>query len=153
MMSKSSEAPVGQLLEWFVKYRQLRMAAVRRLDIRAANRHVFLASAAAADLVATPQGRSAVEGLLSHPDIHLRVDAGMLIIDWAPEKVVPLFGQLLDADLSAIGSREERLEIKLDAAEWLYRHFGIRNGDRNALIEPLKAYGVALAYRDPAKWQ
>jgi hypothetical protein len=125
MILPISEAPVSELLSRFVRHRELRMDAVRRLDVPAANRHFLAAAAAAESLARTVAGRSALERLLDHPTVHLRVAAGSYVIDWAPAEVVPLFGRLLDADLSSIESPAERSEIRLDAMEWLYKHLGV----------------------------
>ena len=55
---------------------------------------------------------------------------------------------MLDADLSSIDSPDERLDIRQTSKEWLFSYFGITNADRNALIEPLRSYGIELRYKD-----
>lgn len=139
----------------FIAQTQLRMAAVCRLDPAAANRHLAKAKAAAETLAATPEGRAEIEKLLAHPVVHIRLSAAEEMADWAPETAIPIFGRLLDADLIAmgVGSPDERLDIRDRAKSWLYRYFDVRSWNRNDLIEPLKAYGVELTYRDHSKWQ
>jgi hypothetical protein len=74
-------------------------------------------------------------------------------MEWAPRKAIPVLGWLLDADLEAISSVDERLDIRINTKDLLYKYFDIRSSDRNDLIEPLKEYGVELSYRDHAKWR
>ncbi len=74
-------------------------------------------------------------------------------MDWAPDKAIPVFGSMLDADLSSIPSIDERLDIRVISRDWLYKHFNIRSANRNDLIEPLRAYGIELEHRDESRWQ
>jgi hypothetical protein len=153
MTPQTPREPIEKLLNTFFKYEELRMQAVRRLDVPAANRYLLRVSAASKALAATPDGRDELEKLLSHPTEYIRLSAAGTIMRWAPEKAIPIFGQLLVDHLSAITSVDERLDIRITAKDWLYRHFNIRSFDRNDLIEPLKAYGIDLPHRDHKVWQ
>jgi hypothetical protein len=74
------------------------------------------------------------------------------VLEWSPEKAVPVLGRLLVEDLSAENSIDERIDIRVEASGWLYRHFGIRDYDRNKLIEPLRTYGVNIPWREEQIW-
>ena len=129
-------------------------SAVRNSDVPKANRLLLRVSGGLDSLASRgADGRLALERLLEQASPYMRLRAAGSVLSWAPEKAIPVLARLVDDELGVARTPEERLDIRTEAKGWLYRHFGIRNGDRNALIEPLKAYGVALAYRDPAKWQ
>ena len=153
MTRKISELSISEAIDAFVGHLALRMQGVRNLDVPAANRHFLKAKAVADKLVASEPGRLAIEELLAHPILHIQVSAAEYVRRWDPDKVIPFLGRLLDADLSTIASVDERLDIRCRAKDALYMHFGIRSWDRNDLIEPLKAYGVNLTYRDHSAWQ
>jgi hypothetical protein len=148
-----SENSVRDLLQAFLDCEELRMQAVRRLDVPAANKYCLKAAAAAEALSKTAEGRAEIEKLLGHATLYVRVRAAEAVMDWAPDKAIPVFGSMLDADLSSIPSVDERLDIRVISGDWLYKYFDIRSSDRNDLIEPLKEYGVELSYRDHTRWQ
>ena len=152
-MTRKTSDMIDENLSLFLRHLRMRMEALNKLDIPASNRHFLKAEEKAALLIASNAGRQAVEKLLQHPTVHIRLSAAEHVINWAPQTVIPLLGQLLDADLSAIGSADERLDIRVRTKDALYAHFHIRSSDRNDLIEPLRAYGVHLPYRDYSKWQ
>lgn len=153
MIRKISDTTISEKVAAFLTYSVRQVEAVRIDDVPAANRHFLKAAAAAETLAASPEGRLALEKLLEHPTLYVQVGAAEYVRRWNPDRVIPFFGRLLDADLSSIASVDERLEIRIRAGDALYKHFGIRSWDRNDLIEPLKAYGVDLAYWDHSKWQ
>jgi hypothetical protein len=153
MIRRISDISTKRLLGEFLRHEELRMHAVRRLDVPAANRHQLKASALSEALAATPEGRAELEKLLSYPKLYVRVSAAGNVLGWAPRKAIPVLGRLLDADFETISSIDERLDIRVGAKDLLYKYFDIRSSDRNDLIEPLKKYGVELSYRDHAKWQ
>ena len=64
-----------------------------------------------------------------------------------------MLGRLLVEQFELELSPQERVELRISAKEALYRHFGINDFDQNKLIEPLRAYGVDLPYRDHGAWQ
>ncbi|TKT81273.1 hypothetical protein [Aquamicrobium sp. LC103] len=153
MARRISSLSTDELIAVYIDHLELRMEAVCNLYVGGANRHFLKAHRARDKLVATAEGRSALEGLLSHPTLHVRVSAAAAVMTWDAERVIPFLGGLLDADLSAIPSVDERLEIRITAMDLLYMHFDVRSSDRNDLIEPLRAYGVELSYRDHSLWQ
>lgn len=153
MTPTNSKASIQQMSKTFVEQQEKRMAAIRNLDVPAANRHHMRAAVVAEALSSTPAGRAALEKLHGHPILHIRLSAAENAMKWAPDEVIPFLGNLLDADLSFIESPDERLDIRDRAKGMLYKHFDIRSWDRNDLIEPLRAYGVELSYRDRSKWQ
>jgi hypothetical protein len=149
-MTRQTPDEIEKLIEKFLRHENLRMEAVRQLNVPKANRHLVKNSEAAEVLQATAEGRAALEALLDDPELHVRVAAAEEVMRWNPDKVIPLFGRLLDLDgeLSHVDSVDERGDIRLRARLWLYKHFNIDNADRNELIEPLKAYGVKLKRRE-----
>ena len=149
-MTRQTSDQVDELIEKFLRHENLRMEAIRQQNVPKANRHLVKYSATGEALRSTAEGRAALEALLDDPELHVRVAVAEEIMRWDPEKVIPLFGRLLDldGDLRQIDSVEELGDIRLRAELWLYQHFNIRNSDRNELIEPLKAYGVTLKRRE-----
>lgn len=154
MTRQISRMSIRELLERVYKYQELYQAAVRQEDVPTANRHILRVSESVDALAALiPEGREALESLLTHPDAYLRLRAAGSVIGWSPEKAIPVLGRLLSEDLGPKLSPDERLDIRTEAKGWLYEHFGIHSYNRNDLIEPLRAYGVDLPYRDYTKWQ
>lgn len=147
-----SEESVEELLGLFLKYENLRLRAVRALDVPAVNRNVLRSAAVIDELSRLPAGRSEMEKLLDDPSTYLRVRTAGAVMRWAPEKAIPVFAGMLDADMSDIASPDERLDIRTISEDWLFRHFRIRSADRNDLIEPLRAYGIELARQDRSRW-
>lgn len=147
MIPQASEDGIRRLVRSFLRHQERHIEAVRRLDTPAANR-TFLNRVATSDqLVASEEGRWELERLLAHPALHVRITAAALVLDWAPEKAIPILGGVLDADLSDIPSVQERIDITASARHMLYVYFGIRSWDRNDLIDPLRKYGIELRRR------
>lgn len=150
-MTPQTSENVARLIDGFLLHHKQRIEAVRRQDVPKANRHLLKAGESADMLRVSPGGRAAMERLLDHLDPNVQLSAGEEVMKWDPEKVVPLLGGLLDADLNHIESVDERLDIRHRARAWLFKHFNIWSADRNDLIEPLKAYGVNLRSREYTK--
>jgi hypothetical protein len=68
MNRRISDISTKRLLAEFLKHEELRMQAVRELDVPAANRHQLKASALSEALAASSEGRAELEKLLSHPN-------------------------------------------------------------------------------------
>ncbi|MEX0955493.1 MAG: hypothetical protein WDZ83_09805 [Rhizobiaceae bacterium] len=149
-MTRQTSDQTNKLIDKFLRHENLRMEAIRQQNVPKANRHLLKSSEAGAILRSTAEGRAELEALLDDPELHVGVAAAEEVMRWDPDKVIPLFGRLLDldGDLSHIDSVDERGDIRLRARLWLYKHFNIRNADRNELIEPLKSYGVNLKRRE-----
>ncbi len=148
-----SDLSTEELMHDLLKYQNLHRLAVRRNDILALNRHILKVSAAADSLAAKiPHGREALEQLLVHPTAYVRLRAAGRVLMWAPEKAVPVLGRLLIEDLGNESSPDERIDIRTEAKGWLYQHFDIRSFNRNDLIEPLRAYGIEIPYRQEEIW-
>jgi hypothetical protein len=104
-------------------------------------------------LAATSRGKDALEALIYSPRPYVRLRAGQWVLKWNPRIAIPVLAQIMIEDFRQNLSVDERLELRASAKETLYGHFGIRSFDRNDLIKPLQAYGVALPYRDHDQWQ
>lgn len=149
----SSDMPVDALLGLLFKYRELHRQAVRRIDVPAGNRHILKVIKAGDALASTSPGRDALEKLLAHPMAYMRLRAAQSVMEWDSKIAIPVLGRLLFEDLGEESSADERIDIRTEAKETLFLHFGINSWNRNDLIEPLKAYGVDLPYRDYDKWR
>ena len=123
MTPRISKMAVDELLSDFLSFVDQRMEAVRAIDVPKINRHVLKISAVGDALSATTAGRAELERLLSHPIVYVQVAAAAAMMKWAPEKAIPLFGVLLDADLTAISSPDERLDIRTTAKHLAPRAF------------------------------
>jgi hypothetical protein len=137
----------------FVDEENRRMDAVKRQDVPAANHHFAKGETAAQLLESNANGRRAMEELMHHPLLHIRLSAAEHVLSWDPTITIPFLGRLLDMELLEIVSVDEKLDIRTRAKDALYRFFGIESSNRNDLIEPLRAYGVELPWRDHARWQ
>lgn len=97
-------------------------------------------------------GRQAIETWLGSDKTLVRFHAARRIIVWNSDVAIPVLGRLLVDPLPSHFTGYERFSIKSSANHSLYKHFDIRNFDRNSLIEPLKAYGIDLPYRPEQIW-
>lgn len=132
----------------------LRMEAVCRLDVPAANIQILAIARILNRLRSTAAGRSAVEDLLLHPAWRVKISAAEAASPWAARSAVPVLGQALIENLrDAIASPDERLDIRIRAGDSVYKYFEIEGRDRNLLIAPLRAYGIDLPWYDHSKWQ
>lgn len=142
MTQKIFELPTAELVELFLHIQQRRRLAVRAFNTPEVNRWVRKSVPVQESLASTPGGRVALESLLTQADPYILVRAAGVVIKWAPEKAIPIFASMLDADLSSIDSPDERLDIRQTSKEWLFSYFGITNADRNALIEAKSQGGL-----------
>ena len=147
MIQRNSRESVAGDIHELEEQVRLRMAAVRLLDVPASNRILLKCMETAKRLAGTVEGRDAVEVLLNDRRASIRCQAASAVMEWDPGKAIPIFGRLLFEALPEL-SAGERLDLRVTASQWLFKHFGIRNADRNALIEPLRAYGIELPYKD-----
>lgn len=147
MIRQTSDLSTEALCSAWVEQLELRMSAVRAIDVPKANRHHRKAAQLAKALASTLEGRAAIQRLLSHPKLHIQLSAAELMMGWNPDGVIPRLGKMLDQDLSDLDSPDERIDIRDRAKGQLYNHFNIRSSDRNDLIKPLAMYGVHLSYR------
>lgn len=152
MTRRTSERSVQMQLERFLKFQKLQEIAFRDGDISAANQHHMKQAAASKHLAQSPEGRAILEDLLQSSDAFIRLRAGGTVIDWRPDMAIPVLARLMFEELPNLKGGV-RLEIRTTAKGLLYNHFNIRSFDRNDLIEPLKAHGIDLPYRDHTKWQ
>lgn len=127
--------------------------AFRAEDIPAANRHFMKVKQYADALVETSAGKHVLEALTQSPLPFVRLRAARRVLNWDPGMAIPVLGRLLVETFDPEISVDERLELKLGARHCLFEFFGVKNFDRNALIEPLKGYGVDLPYQDHRKWE
>lgn len=153
MTQAISNLPVEALVEGFAKHQGLQQSAIRGQDIPAANRHFTRMKTYADALARTLPGRNALERLLNSPSPFIRLRAAHRVLTWAPDRAIPVLGRLLVDPFEPPLSPQERIELKLGAKETLFEHFDIRDFDQNKLIDPLRAFGVDLPYRDYSAWQ
>ena len=152
MTRRASDTVLRTQLERFLRFQELQALAIRDGHISTANRHYSKMAAAKKQLAQSSEGRAVLEELLQSSDAFVRLRAGGQVIDWRPDMAIPVLARLMFEELPDL-SAGEWLEIRQTAKGLLYNHFNIRSFDRNDLIEPLKAYGVSLPYRDHMIWQ
>lgn len=153
MIRATSDLPVDTLVQRFLKYQEHQQMAIRAENIPAANRHAMKVKQYADALAATSRGRDVLKELTRSPLPFVRHRAAQWALDWDPAIAVPVLGRHLIEDFGSDLSIDERLELRFSAKLGLHHFFGIRSYDHNDLIEPLKAYGVDLPYRDHSLWQ
>lgn len=147
-MSHPTEFSSANLLEKILLHRKNHMMHLRAERIPAANRELLTAKKYC-DILSSNQydGRMRLEMLLLNEEALVRILAASYVIQWAPDKVIPVMGRLLVDDLGAERGAVERVHIRISAAELLYQHFGITDYDQNKLIDPLRENGIELPYR------
>ena len=151
MIQHNSNA-IDEHLRMFFEQHHLYAAAVRRQDVPAANRCLLKVSSRLDAIAGLAGGKALLEGLLDHVEPYIRLRAAGSVMGWMPYLAIPVFGRLLAEEINNL-SPYERLDIDAEAVGWLYKHFEIRSFNQNDLIEPLRAYGIELPYRDYAAWQ
>lgn len=151
MIQRGSKT-IDEHLRMFFEQHDSYAAAVRRQDVPAANRCLLKVSSCLDAVAGLPGGKALLEKLLDHDEPYIRLRAAGSVMDWMPDLAIPVFGRLLAEDINNL-SPYERLDIHAEAVGWLYKYFKIRSFNQNDLIEPLRAYGVELPYRDYAAWQ
>ena len=144
MIQTGSDQPNDALLSGFLKHAELQRQAVTRQNVPEANRQLEKLRPIANRLSATPEGRKGLEALLLDARPFVRQEAAKWAMAWNPERAIPVLGTLLVEEFGDQVTVDERLELRYSARLTLYLHFGIRDFDRNKLIEPLRAYGIVL---------
>lgn len=153
MTRAASDLSIDVLRERLLKYQERQQMAIRDENVPEANRHFLKVKQYADALADTPRGRDVLEELARSPLPFVRLRAAYRVRAWAPRIAIPVLGRLVIEQFGADLSIDERLELRINAKEALYSFFGIDSYDHNDLIEPLKAYGVDLPYRDHSLWQ
>lgn len=152
MQSANSETSTDKLVGALMKHQALEIEACEREDIAAANRQVDKLSAVLDQLARTAVGRQALEKLMSHEMPEVRLRAAGAVMAWAPDMAIPVLGRLV-ADWKPKDPHRGYVAVRTEAKGWLYDHFGVTDFDQNKLIDPLRAYGIDLPYRDYSAWQ
>lgn len=137
---------VEDLVSEFVKFQCLEIMAQERDDVRSANRYFDGMYAALKALADSQEGRDALEELMEHdlPEVQLR--AAGKVMSWAPEKAIPLLGRLI-VEWRPKDPKKGYVAVRIEASGWLYDYFGIKDFDRNKLIDPLRTYGIDMPRR------
>jgi len=153
MTSMRSSRTLEQWTEEFVRRLKKQAEADRADDVPTYNRlHKKVVEALNAILGAGPRGRDVLENLLSHETPQVRMWAAGQVMKWDPDKAIPLLGHLIVDKLPDETAAMERVTIRMGASSYLEKHFGVKNYDRNELIEPLKAYGIGVPRRSEQPW-
>jgi hypothetical protein len=138
----------GDAAAWtarFLKYQALEVAAQRRRDIPAANRHVEKVTEALAALAAAGmQGRSTLEKFLKDPDPSIRGRSASEVIAWDPDRAIPVLARLLHEPLDPESASSEAVLVRLEARFALLRYFGLDILDPTELPDRLAAMGIDL---------
>jgi len=138
---------VTVLMAAFLKYQQDEIDA-RELDKTRLGNKFFDKSRACLDLLQkTKEGRAALEGLLTHDSAEVRLAAANRVLQWNSDLAIPLLGYL-SAHWRPRNPEKGYVPVGFSATLILLQHFGIRNADTNALIGPMRAYGIEMPF-DP----
>jgi hypothetical protein len=148
-----SDQSVGIICGLLLEAQERQQFALRSGNIPAANRSLLKVRKYADALTGSSQGRDALEGLLTSPSPFVRLRAAHRVCGWNPKLAVPVLGRLIYESLPVDLSSDERTELRASAKHSLFNFFKVPRFDRNDLIEPLRAYGVELPWRDHARWQ
>jgi hypothetical protein len=143
MVRNASKKDNAQLVTAIVAHEDSHRLAVRRDDIRGANRWFEKSRVALDDLAGrVPDGRTSVEALLWHSSSFVRLAAAAKVREWAPDLAIPVLADLYLVEREADTSTSERGSVAISAKGLLYRIFGITSYDPDDLIEPLRRYGI-----------
>jgi hypothetical protein len=95
-MTRTRASSVDQLVERIVQAEIAEAAALERLDTRAQNRCADRLDAAIRELLSQGEaGRTTLEKLLQHERPMIRLAAASKVLEWDPDRAVPIFEQLL----------------------------------------------------------
>jgi len=98
----------------------------------------------AGELMETPEGRAAMEGLLDHPSSRLRYAVSTAVIEWAPEKAIPVLARLIYEPFDEELEPWEEVSVRTRACMPLAYHFGYHPSQWTELPERLAEYGIDL---------
>jgi hypothetical protein len=131
--------------ERFLKYQKLQADAQRRNDIPAANRHVEKVTEALDALAKDgPEGRDALERLIGDPDPSTRGRAARRVLEWDPDRAIPVLAHLLHEPLDPKSASVEAVVIRREARFALQKYFGLDMFDPTELPDRLAAMGITL---------
>ncbi|WP_223478066.1 hypothetical protein [Oricola indica] len=139
---------VGDAEGWtrrFLKYQALQVAAQRRGDIPAANRHVEKVTEALDVLAKTGlDGRMALERLMNDTDPSTRGRAARRVMEWDPDRAIPVLARLLYEQSDPQSVSVEAVLIVREARYALQKYFGLDLFDPTELPDRLAAMGITL---------
>jgi len=98
----------------------------------------------AGQLMKTSEGRAAMEELLQNPSPWLRYAISTAVIEWAPEKAIPVLARLLHEPLEEEMEPWEEVSVRTQACMPLAYHFGYHPSNWSELPERLAEYGIDL---------
>ena len=144
---------LDDLLRRYFRLQHRQILANRRQDIPAYNRiydRVWYAMQAIEDFGG--DGKQAIEAMLEHDEPMIRFRAAERVQKWNPDLAIPVLGRLLIEPFPEVSTGFERFSIHVDAKMALRKFFELKEFNQNALIEPLKAYGIDLPRRPEQIW-
>ena len=98
----------------------------------------------AGELMESADGRAAMEELLQNPSSRLRYAISTAVIEWAPEKAIPVLARLLYEPLDENMEPWEEVSVRIHARMPLAYHFGYHPADWTELPERLAEHGIDL---------
>lgn len=98
----------------------------------------------AGDLMESAEGRAAMEGLLQNPSPQLRYAASTAVIEWAPEKAIPILARLIYEPFDEEMEPWEEVSVRTRACMPLAYHFGYHPSNWSELPERLAEHGIDL---------
>lgn len=92
----------------------------------------------------TAEGRAAMEELQQHPSPQLRYAASSAVIEWAPEKAIPVLARLLHEPFEEDMEPWEEVSVRTQACMPLAEYFGYHPSNWSELPEQLAEFGIDL---------
>lgn len=145
MTSIPSAGDAERWAERFLEYQTLQADAQRRNDIPAANRHVKKVTESLDALAKSgKEGRDLLEKLMGDDDPSIRGRAARRVMEWDPDRAIPVLARLLYEQLHFESASVERVIIRTEAEHALLKYFGLDMFDPTELPDRLVAMGIDL---------
>jgi len=145
MTSIPSAGDAERWAERFLKYQALQADAQRRNDIPAANRHVEKVTESLDALAKSGnEGRDLLEKLMGDADPSTRGRAARRVMEWDPDRAIPVLARLLYEPRNPEASAVEAVITREEAEFALLKHFGLDMFDPMELPDRLASMGITL---------
>jgi len=134
------EDKIDEILRIHSSWRKAR----RRKDRKRAQQFADRFEQLAGELMQSAEGRAGLEGLLQDPSPQLRYAASSAVIEWAPEKAIPVLARLIYEPFDEEMEPWEEASVRTQACMPLAYYFGYHPSDWTELPERLAEYGIEL---------
>jgi hypothetical protein len=134
------ENRIDEILRIHQSWRKARRRGDSKRREELADRFEILAR----ELMGTAEGRAALEELQQNPSPQLRYSASSAVIEWAPEKAIPVLARLLYEPFDEDMEPWEEVSVRTQACMPLAEYFGYHPSNWSELPERLAEYGIDL---------